>query len=565
MKKALLCAISILSFICLSWASAQTANPQSAQLAAASSADKSGEAINVFSYLSPAQQIDIRTGAATLDVSKALQKAVDEANGRPLRLPTGTYRIDSSIEINNQSSTATTRPAAKICGDGIQKTIILNRADGYAFKSSATVQQAAARSLAHNGEICHLTISADNRSPAGAGGIKLESFWFGYIHSVEISAPKAHGIAMLLNPALGKNSDLYAVGNLRIEDTHVNGATHWGIYNDSPSNSLYLNENYITNNDLGGVYLSGTGNEIHGGAIAGNADGPGGVAGLKISSAISSPHNSRVFGVEFDNNYKYHAVLEGFHHTLEQNRFVQAATGGAFRTPVAILLDGTHSGYPQENRIEGNLFRFDSPGSAKITAISIPDSASGTGNRIVNSHFGNPLPPGLTKYAFAGSSRSQNYALENNLLVYGTAQLPYRMNAVAVASVGNNQLLTNAARKLTLNVKTIDTHGAFATATQRFTAPHSGVLKIDSNLVFRPVTAANVPTTIYVYKNGVAVHTIQLPRGFATVGADENYFFSVTLPTAKGDYFEIFGKVETANTLYSIGAGANQSTTFEML
>lgn len=523
--------------------------------------NKLRELISVFDFMTAAQIADVTAGTATLDVSASLQAAINAANNNWLYMPAGTYRIDTALQLNNQTDTSAEKPAVKLVGAGVSKTKILNRSADYALKHTSTSAQAAARSMACNGVISDMTIYADGSSPTGAAGIELQSFWFGRIEDVELSALKGHGLATPRDDVLNPNSDLYACGSLELRRVNVGGCTGWGIYNDNPSNSLSIANCYIVNNDIGGAFLGGAANLVIDSAITGNARGVGGICGLKLAYTTATPHNNYVRGIEFDNNYIKHLIVEGYHHTVEKCRFIQDGTGGTYKAPICVSIDGTNSGYPQENTLRDCLFRFDNPGPS-ITAVSIPDSINTTGNLVANNHFS--TTKGVTKYAFAGTTRARNLAIEDGRQVYGVVQLPYLQNALAVAVIGNALLLNSTPQVLNLNSSVIDTNAAFSAANKRFTAPYSGVLKISFNGKFRSITTANVAAALYVKKNGSTYHTQSIPQGFGALGVDQNYSFVLSMLVAAGDQIELWGSVSTNDTLYSIG-DATATTTFEMM
>jgi len=56
-----------------------------------------GAPVNAFDYMSAAQINDVQTRAATLDVSSAIQDAIDANPGREVFLPSGTYRCESPL------------------------------------------------------------------------------------------------------------------------------------------------------------------------------------------------------------------------------------------------------------------------------------------------------------------------------------------------------------------------------------------------------------------------------------------------------------------------------------
>ena len=90
---------------------------------ARSSQDKMRDFVSVFDYMTAAQVADVQANTALIDVTSAIQSAVDEATG--IYFPAGTYFITAAIEIpNNRVLRGEARQSTIIKRtDGVQQTI----------------------------------------------------------------------------------------------------------------------------------------------------------------------------------------------------------------------------------------------------------------------------------------------------------------------------------------------------------------------------------------------------------------------------------------------------------
>ena len=78
--------------------------------------DKLSDTVSVFDFLTAAQIADVKAGTLALDLTAALQLAIDTTRGRRLYLPKGRYKISSTLVINSVVS-ASARPFL-LFGDG---------------------------------------------------------------------------------------------------------------------------------------------------------------------------------------------------------------------------------------------------------------------------------------------------------------------------------------------------------------------------------------------------------------------------------------------------------------
>lgn len=522
------------------------------------------DTISVFDFMTVAQITDVQNKTKSLDVSGAIQEAVNFAKGRYIFMPIGTYRIDSPIELNWSSEVGTIyEQGTKIIGESTIDTIIINRFAGYGLKHSVTSAQAAASKRMTNGELSGFSIQFDASSPVGAAGIKLFSFWFGRIEDVMISGSKEHGIYLPVDPAISANPDNYSCAQLRVERCDIRSSTGWGINAGMFSIIWIIDSCYIVNNLLGGVYTAGSGHSVVNTAIAGNGTNSASV-GLHIAHAgVGSPHNVHIRDNEMDNNWGCHIKLEGYSHIVEQNRFIQDASQGSggvnYRNTHCVRIDPTLTGISACS-VSNNLFRFDNPGVATLICIHAEPVAGSTGNQCINNIFSSS-PASVVRYSFP-SNRARNFAVEDGQQVAGSDSNKYGYGQLSVV-IPQNLDMTTAGVKLPF-LAVYDTQGRWFTGANQFYVPlYSGVLKISANLLIRHTVTANTPVTIQIKKNGVVVQTFTYPSGFPALALDYSISFSHTMLIAAGDQIEIWGVATTASGTFSIGDG--QTISFQML
>jgi len=521
-----------------------------------------GSPLNVIDF------IPAGTNTATTDCSSFFNDAVIAASGeRAIYVPAGTYLIESPIELNWSSEVGTIyQQATQFIGQSTVDTIILNRSGDYGLKhtvTSAQAQQAGAGKRMTNGVLSNFTITTDGSSPAGSAGIELFSFWFGYIHDINISSSKEHGIYLPVDVAISANPDNYSCAQLNVERCDIRSSTGWGIKADMYSITWLLDSNYIVNNALGGVYSSGTGHQITNNAIAGNGTDSTSV-GLHIAYAgVGTPHNVYIRDNEMDNNWGTHITLEGYSHIVEQNRFIQDAaqgTGGTdYRNDYCVKIDPTLTGISQ-CFVNLNTFRFDNPGTATLTGIYITPVAGATANQCINNVFVSK-PATVVAYSFP-SARARNFAVEDGLQLSGGNESQYSYGQMTVVTPANT-VMTTAGAKLTFT-EVYDPQTRWFGSTNQFYVPlYSGVLRIDANLVIRHVTTADTATTIQIKKNGSVIASFYYPSGFPATGLDYSIAFTHVMKIGAGDQIEIFGVAATASSTYSISG--TSTVTFQML
>lgn len=509
------------------------------------------------------------------DDAIAINAAIKAAQGKPVLLEAKTYYLDTPIELNwtTDASTAS-RPATKLIGAGKDVTVLVNRGTGPAVQHTVTVAQADVGLRMTNGELAHFTIRRPGNTP-NAGGIRLFSFWLGHLHDLGVSDMAGHGIELPVDPNLNLNPDRYSCGMLRVEACDIRSNTGFGIRATMWSIKWMIERCYIVNNRLGGISTTGAGHEIKANSIAGNGqDGGTQAAGLHLAyETAGSPHNANVQSNEFDNNWGTHVWVEGYHHEVHQNRFIQSGkpsqTEDTYRNSQCVRLDVTSTSSATENAVDRNLFRFDAAAAGKkITAIAISAGAS-VANRCIDnlfaavdeaSHSQKPEDVGVTKYDVAPSG-VRNLTTESGVQVAGSGPVSYGLGQIAVVKGAFTRLLKVAPTKLPF-AEMIDSGACFANDV--FTAPYPGFLEIQFNGVFKPIAKAAVGARVLVFRNGAQYHAQELPQGFSPLDKPAGCAFGIVLKVAKADAIELWASVDQDDTLYWVSS-ASATTTFKML
>lgn len=223
-----------------------------------------GAYVNVLDYGADA------TGAT--DSAAAFQAAIDDAAGRYVYAPEGTYRINTQLTYNTTTALA---PGLKLVGDGMSKTIFDTRVAGVAMLSLSGGDNYTFQMGGHLADFSIIT----NGAPANADGIAMRSVWHCDVERVSVRGLSRYGFQVYSLVAPGDpDSSAYinfrncrsdnnqygfrltsaasSVGviNITIEDCSISSNTDTGV---SMSNVSVINiiSNGITNNPAGGVTL----------------------------------------------------------------------------------------------------------------------------------------------------------------------------------------------------------------------------------------------------------------------------------------------------------------------
>lgn len=134
--------------------------------------------VSAFDFMTAAQTADVKSNAATLDVTTALQAAIDScvATGRPLYLPQGVYKITSSLS---------TAGSLKLQGAGDTSCIIY----GVGMTASTWMLDfnAVAGNNVENARVSDINLQSDDGAP---DGIRVNNVSYFTAQNVRISTTR---------------------------------------------------------------------------------------------------------------------------------------------------------------------------------------------------------------------------------------------------------------------------------------------------------------------------------------------------------------------------------------
>jgi hypothetical protein len=520
------------------------------------------------------------TGDGVTDDSFSIQAAIDSAQGRPVYIPAGTYILDNPLELNFSSNISPTyQPATQLIGDGQKVVTLVNRSGDYGIKNTPTLAQTQQTIGVRfsGGILTGFTLTTDGSSPAGSAGIQLASYWFATLSNLAITSTKENGIYIPEIPAFGSNPDKYSCGNMVVDNCELNANLAWGISAEMYSITWTVKNCYIANNAAGGIYTQGVGHQIIDNAIAGNGNvAVTSIGGIHFDTiaGYGAPENIIVRDNEFDNNWGSHIYHTGYNCQFIQNRFIQSAAAGTggltFRNAAIAYFDSTVSQFCTNNVIRNNSIRFDNATTQTIIGFAVLDTVGNKNNAFIdnawspNAYQANPTY--VTKYSFP-SARNRIYGIEEGIQIASSDRIAYQFPQVIVAYTGVSTNHTTPATKIKLQSSynpNILNAFTFDDSTNTLVAPYNGLLRIASNLLYRPTAGGvNQAVTISVYLNGVAYHSQSIPQGFPNSSVNQNYNFEIVMPVLKNDDITLYAEI-AAGTLSSISS-TTSTITFQML
>lgn len=344
--------------------------------------------IDVFDFLTDAQIADVEAGTSLLDVSAGVQAAINAANGRPIRVRAGKYRINTALSYN----TSGTSPGLKLIGDGSGKTIFDNRVASNAMLSlngSGTPNQYAIGTKLEGFTILSGAVVASSV------GIDLRSQWWMTWNDIVIDGLSSHNVRLT-----NDNSDSDASAYWEIKNSNFKNSTGgWGFFMPNPTlgtiatTSIVFDNVQVTGNSLGGIRHFGLQWKIKGGSISYNT-GSGGLVVPYIPVATPAS-NLIVDATEFDNNSNYQIDLQAIKGAdLKNLKITYRANGVGIRI-------GDNGAAPATNvKAEGNTHNRV---SGTITAHSI--GSNGSFSRIISSYY--PTLANVTKIVDSGVSTEE--------------------------------------------------------------------------------------------------------------------------------------------------------------
>lgn len=341
-------------------------------------------------WVDVAEFLPAGAGEGVVDCSAALQKAIDVAGGREVRVPAGRFRLGRGL----RRLVTAQGPGLKIAGAGMGLTVLLADFDGgLALEISST----APRVYQVGGYVRDLTLAMAGRH-AGTVGLSVTSFWFGTFERVEISGFSSDGFVVPLRRDLSVNPDDYQTLALRLVNCRIVGNKGWGINcaGGHAAASLSVENCQVVNNGLGGIYLAGQMQRVTGTAVSGNGESGGG--GIVVDSVHASPNGLVIEQNEFDGNREFHLWLRtASGGEVSLNRFISKERQEVLWPPVHVLL--SDQGRSANNLVlSGNYHRSDTPSD-------LPLSLYQAGRETVACEVRNAIVPArdntrkLTRYA----------------------------------------------------------------------------------------------------------------------------------------------------------------------
>ena len=158
-------------------------------------------------------------GDGVADDTVAIQAAIDAANGKPVFIPSGEYKITSaltSVNISGQTS-----PGVRIFGDGTQVTKILNRVAGGAcfdFNHSVGSTSYANQVYSQGSYLRGLSILGD-AGTANSTGLKIRGLWSMELDQIIIRDHTLYGIHADIDTLY--NPDITASVRVKISSSYI--------------------------------------------------------------------------------------------------------------------------------------------------------------------------------------------------------------------------------------------------------------------------------------------------------------------------------------------------------
>lgn len=188
------------------------------------------------------------TGVA--DSSAAFQAAVNANFGKQIRIPAGTYRINSTIQMDVTGLGARTS-VCQFYGDGMSKTIIDNQTSGPAF----FVTSGTGADFALNFLLKDLSIISTGPS-ANTIGVRMDGCYFATLDNVGIFGMASHGVY-----GVSTIGDFTDTAQIELRQCKIESCGGYGVYAKSNTGAIQYAWNLylcgIGLNNLGGILYEG--------------------------------------------------------------------------------------------------------------------------------------------------------------------------------------------------------------------------------------------------------------------------------------------------------------------
>jgi hypothetical protein len=299
--------------------------------------DKLRDSVSALDFMSDAQRVGVIAGTNTLDVSAALQAAIN--TGRPVRCPyAGPYIIGTGLTYTTTSSSAYTQ-GIRLSGDGEEKTVFDNRvASGFMISVDTDTTGKFQEGVVFEGFKI-----ATTTSPATSGGISLRRAAQVDFKHVKISGLTGDGVRIVVNEGDGDGSHY-----VKFRQCHITGCAAWGL------NCLMSSGR----NELSFLILESTRVESCGTASATVPPPSGGITwrgqilnmrdgacvtnenvGLYVVGEAGLGNTLTVDGWAFENNKKRHVYITGIDNAAFRN--IQLYSNDSFVATNGMQMDGT--------------------------------------------------------------------------------------------------------------------------------------------------------------------------------------------------------------------------------
>jgi hypothetical protein len=221
--------------------------------------DRLRDTVSVFDYMTAAQIADVKAGSLTLDVTAAVQAAIDANYGKIIFCPKGAYKITSTITVLVYANGGANNIGVHLKGECTGP--LSGSTSGTRFQVVGAIDCINVyNSTAFNGDariiIEDLTIYGDGANSAGGSGIIANLANNLLIRNVFISDVRAYGIY------------LFRCYGSSVEDCTILRCRLWGLWAKEAFNlgslrrlKVYGGGRSYTSSVQGNVRLSGTGNE----------------------------------------------------------------------------------------------------------------------------------------------------------------------------------------------------------------------------------------------------------------------------------------------------------------
>ena len=466
-------------------------------------------------------------GDGTTDDTAAIQAAINAANGKPVLIPGGTYRITSTLTWSPTTYVSSFAPSLKISGDGIGVTIIDNQVNGPAFSitSSAT---AILFTATLGGYIEHLTIKRTPSTSNGVGVYMTAAFNM-VLRQLHITGMSLHGVQIPVILGDNDGSNMVALENVRIDN-----CAGWGIKADGNSGNnelsfLHLKHVFVQGCGTasatlpppsGGMIWKGQILTVDTCAFAVNQN-----CGLFVKGEAGLSNCVQITSTAFENNVLRHIYSTGTR--LFKTNNIHMYSNDSYVVTNGCEFDG--STYVVNGIEMTNTFVRATVGNNAYTAFKISGANSIIRACVVSGTI-------WDIFNYAGQTRFDGFyfpQIDIDCVVVAASTTSCVVRPDPSIGTGNTLPL-----RLSYTVNGTSTTGEWVPS---YLAP-SGLSITNSGLV------ANTRYYVYLYDNGTTTGTLQLSTtsfafdinsGYPIKTGDANYFYCGSIETDATSLFRI--------------------------